>query len=442
MLFYVHDTNSSPSAISAAFEAPEGVHTDGTDTDVHAARLSQDCHLPVAMLKESAATQIQQLAEDTTVDPEGDDFDDVNTQSSGSVLQFSGQRSSSSSGSRAREHVTSSDQGGSSGSKAAKIAMLDANPLVVKTQVGAPVVHLRQEIAIIRSVGESQVQILREEKMLMNDEPVPGGTLQCAIQQVKRRPVRTPKPQKAISGMSLDDIAMKKAQKDKLRRDTIETYEKEIAIHHVEKMKQREQALAAKDLQVILEERFCCPSQNDQILVSALSSRQESIAPQAFGEGDSPQQVASTYIGKAPLRPNSLQALVSRASSKGRKDLDSLSEMSDVLVLKLERLKTDDIPTHIHKLPIAQGLRQSGVGLTPEWANGATVLVQGLTPESLKEAGFDPEHLRWYYVIVPPEIEKDIVAPFANRPLKERPRWNVLQSEKSRKICHCKIEAY
>jgi len=80
---------------------------------------------------------------------------------------------------------------------------------------------------------------------------------------------------------------------------------------------------------------------------------------------------------------------------------------------------------------LAQNLIQCGLDICPDWANGAKVLVQGLTPVSMEEAGFSPNDLRRSHVVVLPEHEKDVFDSLKSLSYRMRPR------EKTRNIIHC-----
>lgn len=80
---------------------------------------------------------------------------------------------------------------------------------------------------------------------------------------------------------------------------------------------------------------------------------------------------------------------------------------------------------------LAQRLHNRGIPISPVWANGAKILVEGLKPEIMKEAGFPPEDLRLWHVVVHPEKERDVFESLMKLTYRKRPR------EKSRKVISC-----
>lgn len=80
---------------------------------------------------------------------------------------------------------------------------------------------------------------------------------------------------------------------------------------------------------------------------------------------------------------------------------------------------------------LAQSLCKSGIDISPPWANGAKILIEGLTPSVMKEAGFPPEDLHLWHVLVNPENEKDVFESLRSLTYKKRPR------QKTRKVITC-----
>jgi hypothetical protein len=64
----------------------------------------------------------------------------------------------------------------------AHVVLLNGDRIWVTTDIGALVGDLRKEVAQKRSVGQDQVELLSQERVLDNEDLVPGGIVQCAIQ--------------------------------------------------------------------------------------------------------------------------------------------------------------------------------------------------------------------------------------------------------------------
>ena len=65
-----------------------------------------------------------------------------------------------------------------------------------------------------------------------------------------------------------------------------------------------------------------------------------------------------------------------------------------------------------------------GVDICPEWANGAKILAQGLTPLMMEEAipSFAPDDLRRSHVVMLPDNEKDVLESLSDLSYRMRPR--------------------
>merc|ERR1712183_980855 len=72
--------------------------------------------------------------------------------------------------------------------------------------------------------------------------------------------------------------------------------------------------------------------------------------------------------------------------------------------------------------------------ISPDWANGAKILVDGLTQAFMEEAGFPPADLRRSHVVVLPEDEKSVVDSLRSLSYRARPRVN------NRTTITCQIE--
>merc|ERR1711920_507935 len=57
---------------------------------------------------------------------------------------------------------------------------------------------------------------------------------------------------------------------------------------------------------------------------------------------------------------------------------------------------------------LAQRLLRRGVDISPDWANGAKILVEGLTAAMFDEGGFAPSDLRQWHVVMWPSQEKEV----------------------------------
>merc|ERR1711904_648494 len=71
---------------------------------------------------------------------------------------------------------------------------------------------------------------------------------------------------------------------------------------------------------------------------------------------------------------------------------------------------------------LAISLKNEGIDVLPSWANGAKVLLRGLTAEILKESGTDPGILRPYHVMVGPQDEAKISEALQKLSYRARPR--------------------
>jgi len=91
----------------------------------------------------------------------------------------------------------------------------------------------------------------------------------------------------------------------------------------------------------------------------------------------------------------------------------------------------------IRKLPLAQSLCTRGFEISPEWAKGAKILIEGLTPSMMQGAqpDFAPETLRCWHVVMLPENEKEVMDSLMGLKYRTRPR------EKMRTTITCQQEA-
>jgi len=71
---------------------------------------------------------------------------------------------------------------------------------------------------------------------------------------------------------------------------------------------------------------------------------------------------------------------------------------------------------------LAMALRNHGVDITPSWANGAKVLVEGVTPEMMEQVGFPPNTLRPWHVVIPASEEAGLLDALRMMPYRARPR--------------------
>jgi len=67
-------------------------------------------------------------------------------------------------------------------------------------------------------------------------------------------------------------------------------------------------------------------------------------------------------------------------------------------------------------------LAARGVNMRPDWAQGAKVMMEGLTPDALSAAGVDPSTLRAWNVVALKSDEPRILAAIASLPYRSRPR--------------------
>mmetsp|Transcript_14201 Transcript_14201/g.28102 ORF Transcript_14201/g.28102 Transcript_14201/m.28102 type:complete len:455 (-) Transcript_14201:157-1521(-) len=75
----------------------------------------------------------------------------------------------------------------------------------------------------------------------------------------------------------------------------------------------------------------------------------------------------------------------------------------------------------IHESAVAQNLIKRGIDISPEWANGAKILIEGLTPSMIQESGFQEQLQRWH-VVVCPENEKDVMESLLAIRFRKRPK--------------------
>jgi len=76
----------------------------------------------------------------------------------------------------------------------------------------------------------------------------------------------------------------------------------------------------------------------------------------------------------------------------------------------------------ILKSPLAEDLRSKGVDVHPPWANGAKVLIGGLTSDILEKSGHAVEELKVYHVLCLPEDEETVQECLMQLPYRIRPR--------------------
>jgi len=130
--------------------------------------------------------------------------------------------------------------------------------------------------------------------------------------------------------------------------------------------------------------------------------------------------VENTMISEAVFR--------SLRESDGGKD-----EVLQILVMGFNKHPID-FTNAISESALAQSLMMRAVNISPEWANGAKVLIEGLTPEMMEKGDppFDPDDLRRSHVVALPENEKDILESLRGLSYRMRPRT------KTRNIVTCK----
>eukprot|EP00930_Biecheleria_cincta_P078451 TRINITY_DN65917_c0_g1_i1.p1 TRINITY_DN65917_c0_g1~~TRINITY_DN65917_c0_g1_i1.p1 ORF type:complete len:482 (-),score=71.17 TRINITY_DN65917_c0_g1_i1:327-1772(-) len=82
----------------------------------------------------------------------------------------------------------------------------------------------------------------------------------------------------------------------------------------------------------------------------------------------------------------------------------------------------------IEESALAQSLVKRGVDITPEWANGAKILVEGLTSSLMGEGGFDPRNLRCWHVVMLPENDEDVKQILFGLNYRKRPRVKTMDT--------------
>jgi hypothetical protein len=105
------------------------------------------------------------------------------------------------------------------------------------------------------------------------------------------------------------------------------------------------------------------------------------------------------------------------------------NEVTQIVVIGFNKHAVEFTNTVVNST-FAQGL---GIDICPEWANGAKILIPGLTPSMMREAqpGFAPEELRRSHVVVLPENENEVLESLMGLSYRMRPR------EKTRATITC-----
>jgi len=119
-------------------------------------------------------------------------------------------------------------------------------------------------------------------------------------------------------------------------------------------------------------------------------------------------------------------------SNFGRAAEEGDGETTQILILGFNK-HYKEFTDSICESPLAQSLLQKGVDVTPEWANGAKILVEGLTAALLQEARFPAKDLKRSHVVVLPEHESDV-----HDALKEL-RSRIRPGVKTRKLIMCQV---
>jgi len=95
--------------------------------------------------------------------------------------------------------------------------------------------------------------------------------------------------------------------------------------------------------------------------------------------------------------------MVSEATLRSRQE----SECWRILVLGYNKHPIE-FTDAIWQSELAKSLRNRGVDISPQWANGARILIEGLTPAMLEKSGFAPGDLRRSHVVVTAENEDNV----------------------------------
>lgn len=116
-------------------------------------------------------------------------------------------------------------------------------------------------------------------------------------------------------------------------------------------------------------------------------------------------------------------ALVSEAISRSREDA-----RIRILVMQFNKISLD-FTNAICDSPVAVSLLTRGVDISPAWANGAKILVDGLTPLMMEEGApsFDPSSLRRSHIVVLENYEEDVMNSVRALSYRKRPRPKTVQ---------------
>lgn len=123
---------------------------------------------------------------------------------------------------------------------------------------------------------------------------------------------------------------------------------------------------------------------------------------------------------------------ISEAVSRSLRESESGDEGVKILVIGFNKHPMQ-FTNAICESAFVQSLCMRGIDVCPEWANGAKILIEGLTPSMMEEANppFAPADLRRSHVVVLPENEKDVTESLMGLKYRERPR------EQTRKTVTC-----
>jgi len=121
-----------------------------------------------------------------------------------------------------------------------------------------------------------------------------------------------------------------------------------------------------------------------------------------------------------PIKVCNFPAILGVADT-GMTEHDSNDEIVRGLVLGFNKHPAE-FKEAIYESALAQSLINRGIIICPEWANEATILIEGLTPSMLQEGGFAPVELKRWHVVVFEENEKDVMDSLSTIRFRKRPK--------------------
>mmetsp|Transcript_6799 Transcript_6799/g.12608 ORF Transcript_6799/g.12608 Transcript_6799/m.12608 type:complete len:744 (-) Transcript_6799:170-2401(-) len=134
----------------------------------------------------------------------------------------------------------------------------------------------------------------------------------------------------------------------------------------------------------------------------------------------------------AEIKPEETMDLLEGNSFPQHGDDKEKRDAAGVVILGFNKHPIE-FTSAISETMIAETLCQRGVDISPDWANGAKILVEGLTPALMEEGGFAPEDLRVWHVVMLPEHQNEVLDSLKTLPYRTRPR------EKSRNTIMCQM---